>query len=50
MESFQVPPREEIPLKHRWNDTSLFPNIKAWSKEYEAIVAVLEPFKKENAN
>jgi oligoendopeptidase F len=50
MESFQVPPREEIPLKHRWNDTSLFPNTKAWSKEFEAIVAVLEPFKKENAN
>ncbi len=50
MESFQVPPREDIPLKHRWNDTSLFSNTKAWSKEYEAIVAVLEPFKKENEN
>lgn len=50
MENFQVPPREEIPLKHRWNDTSLFPNTKAWSKEYEAIVEVLEPFKKDNEN
>ncbi len=50
MESFQVPPREEIPMKHRWNDTSLFPNIKAWSEEYEAIVEVLEPFKKDHEN
>ncbi len=50
MESFQVPPREEIPLKHRWNDTSVFPNTKAWTKEYEAIAAVLETFKKETAN
>lgn len=52
MESFQVPPREEIPLKHRWNDTSLFPNIKAWSKEYEAVIEVLETFKRvyENFN
>ncbi|NOR89781.1 MAG: oligoendopeptidase F, partial [Anaerolineales bacterium] len=45
MESFQVPPREEIPLKHRWNDTSLFPNSKAWTKEYEAIVETLGSFK-----
>ncbi len=45
MESFQVPPREEIPLKHRWNDTSLFPNTKAWTKEYEAIVETLGSFK-----
>ncbi len=50
MESFQVPPREEIPLKHRWNDTSVFPNTKAWTKEYEAIAAVLESFKMETAN
>jgi len=52
MESFQVPPREEIPLKHRWNNTSLFPNIKAWSKEYKAVIEVLETFKKvyENFN
>ncbi len=50
MESFQVPPREEIPLKHRWNDTSLFPNTEAWSKEYEAIVEVLDTFKKDNVN
>ncbi|MFV9674608.1 MAG: M3 family oligoendopeptidase, partial [Anaerolineales bacterium] len=50
MESFQVPPREEIPLQYRWNDTSLFPNTKAWTKEYEAIAAVLETFKKETAN
>ena len=45
MESFQVPPREEIPLKYRWNDTSLFPNSKAWTKEYEAIVETLGSFK-----
>lgn len=50
MESFQVPPREEIPLKHRWNDTSVFPNTKAWTTEYEAIATVLETFKKETAN
>jgi len=50
MESFQVPPREEIPLKHCWNDTSLFPNTKAWSKEYAAIVAVLGAFKKDYSN
>ena len=52
MENFQVPPRDEIPLKHRWNDTSLFPNTKAWLKEYEAIVEVLDTFKKvyENFN
>jgi len=50
MENFQVPPREDIPLEHRWNDTSLFPNAKAWSKEYEAIVVVLGTFKKETAN
>ncbi|MEE9513566.1 MAG: oligoendopeptidase F [Anaerolineales bacterium] len=50
MESFQVPPREEIPLKHRWNDTSLFPNTAAWSKEYEAIVEALDTFKKDNVN
>jgi len=46
MESFQVPPREEIHLKYRWNDTSLFTNPKAWSKEYEAIVEDLASFKK----
>ncbi|TEU00635.1 MAG: oligoendopeptidase F [Anaerolineales bacterium] len=46
MESSQVPPREEIPLKHRWNDTSLFPNTEAWEKEYEAIVEVLKTFRK----
>jgi len=50
MESFQVPPREEISLQYRWNDTSLFPNTKAWSKEYAAIAAVLKTFKKETAN
>ncbi len=50
MASFQVPPREEIPLKHRWNDASLFPNTKAWSKEYEAIVGVLGSFKQGYSN
>ena len=50
MENFQVLPREEIPLNHRWNDTSLFPNTKAWSKEYKAIVAVLDTFKKKTTN
>jgi len=50
MESFQVPPREDIPSKHRWNDTSLFPNTKAWSKEYEAIVEALATFKKDYEN
>ena len=45
MESFQVPPREEIPLKYRWNDTSLFPNTQAWLKEYENIVEDLRAFK-----
>ncbi|MGB2896518.1 MAG: oligoendopeptidase F [Anaerolineales bacterium] len=46
MENFQVPPREEISLKYRWNDTSLFPNTKSWSIEYEAIVEALGSFKK----
>ena len=50
MENFKVPPRDEISLKHRWNDTSLFPNTKAWSKEYKAIVEVLDTFKKDYAN
>jgi len=50
MENFQVLPRKEIPLNHRWNDTSLFPNTKAWSKEYKAIVAVLDTFKKKTTN
>ncbi|MEA1979201.1 MAG: oligoendopeptidase F [Chloroflexota bacterium] len=50
MESFQVPPREEIPLKYRWNDTSLFPNTKAWAKEYEAIFEVLGSFRKVHEN
>ncbi len=49
MESFQVPPRDETPMKHRWNNTSVFPNTKAWTKEYEAIVVVLGTFKKETA-
>ena len=50
MESFQVPPREEIPLKYRWNDTSLFPNTKAWTKEYEAIFEAVGSFKKVHEN
>ena len=45
MASFQVPPREEIPSKYRWNDTSLFPNTQAWLKEYENIVEDLRAFK-----
>ncbi|MCK5635569.1 MAG: oligoendopeptidase F, partial [Anaerolineales bacterium] len=50
MASFQVPPREEIPLKHRWNDTSLFENTEAWSDEYGAIVELLETFNKSYEN
>ena len=50
MESFQVPPREEIPLKYRWNDTSLFPNSEAWIQEYEAIFEALGSFKKVHEN
>lgn len=49
MENFQVSPRAEIPMKYRWNDTSLFADVEAWSKEFEAIDKTLAAFKKSHA-
>lgn len=42
MTTGQLPPRQEIPEKYRWNAESVFPDIQAWEKEFELITQALD--------
>ena len=36
-----LPPRHQIALEHRWNDTSVFPSIETWEAELKTLTADL---------
>ncbi len=42
MTTGQLPARQEIPEKYRWNAESVFPDVEAWEKEFEAISQALD--------
>ena len=44
MTQTQVPARSEIDIRHTWNDTSVFPTVRAWSDEVDALKVALEEF------
>ncbi len=41
MAAATLPPREEIPVEHTWNNTSVFATPQAWAEAVAAVRAGL---------